>query len=115
MGRVREDFAEMVDNSAPLRRLRQHILEPMECLDHSHRGTPRPKKPTGCGRFELDYLIAQTNRSEACINQDFDALVPTYLPDASGAIPWVSRAHFFAEESHGLEVWAALHRRPSGR
>jgi len=73
MGRVREDFAEMVDNSAPLRRLRQHILEPMECLDHSHRGTPRPKKPTGCGRFELDYLIAQTNRSEACINQDFDA------------------------------------------
>jgi hypothetical protein len=66
MSRVREDFAEMVDNSALLRRLRQHILEPMERLNHSHCGTPRPKQPTGCGRFELDYLIAQTNRFEAC-------------------------------------------------
>jgi hypothetical protein len=73
MSRVREDFAEMVDNSVPLRRLRQHILEPMERLNHSHRGTPRPEKPTRCGRFELDYLIAQTNRFEACANQDFDA------------------------------------------
>jgi hypothetical protein len=63
----------MVDHSAPLRGLRQHILEPMERLNHSHRGTPRPEKPTRCGRFELDYLIAQTNRFEACVNQDFDA------------------------------------------
>ena len=63
----------MVDNSAPLGRLRQHILEPLERLNHSHCGTPRPEQATGCGRFELDYLIAQTNRFEACVNQGFDA------------------------------------------
>jgi hypothetical protein len=45
----------------------------MERLNDSHRGTPRPEKPTRGSRFELDKLIAQSDRFEACVNQDFDA------------------------------------------
>ena len=51
----------------------QHVLHPMQSLNHPHGGTTGPIEAAGRGQLKVDLLIAELDRLQASIDEDLDA------------------------------------------
>ena len=72
MSGVREHVAQHVLHALTLAVLGEHVLHPAQRLNDAHGRPAGPIETAGRGELEMDLLVAELDRLQTCVDQDFD-------------------------------------------
>ena len=72
MSGVREHADQRVLHALTFAVLGEHLLHPVQRLNDTHGRSAGPIETAGRGELEMDLLVAELDRLQTCVNQDFD-------------------------------------------